>query len=275
MNKIKKTIILSGCFVFLSFFSVFIISSQASNRNTDSMINAFNESPFRSQGEIEVQIDELHSRNYPDLTPIGDDGQYIFWYNERGKLEMISPKNESDILFFDVMFDEYDKASVASDARKYFDYIFAEEESLLGTNKETVVSDFSGGDYTATINLLYHGRETGNTASLSFTSKGQLISAVFIHSELSIEQLEADLKVDNVYAEEYAKMEFADMIAEKTLFKAPFEIDVKFSRYRVFRGVRFWEIHLDTQVESGYNIYGVVRIDADSGECLEVSSSIQ
>ncbi len=220
---------------------------------------------------------------FKNLLPMSDEGDYIYWYNQNGQLELLTRKDHQTHVFPEEMKQGFGKKEAEESAEEWFKKVYEKEIKELGIERETVVSDFNGGNYLVTINQLHAGKQTGNTASISISAEGEVISAAFVHNTLSPEELLKPIMVDeNDALERAVKAVDRDLRSTYNYFISDLdETEVISSSYRVFRGLRFWEFEINVPVASEKGevyepvIYCYVRIDADTGECIEIASPLK
>lgn len=174
------------------------------------------------------------------------------------------------------------KDDIEKYAEGWFDKVFREEESQAGyEEKQITVTDYNGGNYTVTIDLLFQGKESGNTGSLSISADKKLISAAFIHSDFTFDELKKPIVISDKEAIERARAIVTEEIIGKdqNVLVTFDNSEVLSCRFRVFHNHRFWEIEESINISSGSItddvVYYLIRIDADTGECLEAASSLK
>lgn len=263
----------------LSVISVFAVRNHIHAYDQKLIIESFQAGPFYTGGVPEIINGHELSSRYPSLYPVTDEGEYIYWMNQDALIEMITLKEDFEVLEEEQL--TYNKQDVAEDAVSLFRKVFSAEIAQLGEDIHTDVTDFSGGDYTATCTLKYKGLDSGNMAGLSFSADGRLLTAVFLPGGLSAEEIEREPAVDSASAIELARNEALREITasygEETADNGT--LSVHGCRLRIFRGAKFFEVLLDFSADPAENGAAVeesfsIRIDADSGKCLENASTL-
>ena len=278
-----KRIITIFTVMMLLFAAGITVYGKTNNNDITQLMSAFKDSDFYSGGVVHAEKNEYKEEILKDLCPISDEGIYIYWYNQDGLLELLTRKDNQTYTFSDVEQRDFDKQKAAAVAEGWFDKVFEKEELMLGDDKETLVSDFNGGNYLVTINQQYEGNQTGNTASISISADGQVISAAFVHNKLSLDELLKPVSIDEAEALIIASTAVdreIQKLYDESLVKTG-EAEFSSCKYRVFRGVRFWEIELNLPIVSekdtgiGSYLFCHVRVNADTGDCIEIATPLK
>ena len=238
---------------------------------------------FSARGTIEEVHDNYFSEMHPGMHGYTDGNEYNYWMNESGKIEFITYADRTYI-FPDRETDGYGQAQAEKDAKKWFDQVFYQEETVFGKETETKSYAFNGGFYLTTLTLKYQGLDTGNSASISISADGKLISSAFIYSEKKPEEITKPVGILEDAAEELAinalLEECHELYGEGSILYTD-QIREKNTELRIFRDQRFWEIsffipteHVANE-EGIYDLYCEIRIEAETGECLGIATPLK
>ena len=179
----------------------------------------------------------------------------------------------------DTTLNSFGKEEAAQKGEALFDQVFAEAVRVEGREKKTLVYDFDGGSWLVDIRLLENGLDTGYCASLSFSAEGKLIISDFVRGEEeSVEILiseEAALELAREALLTDCKKLYGDEVVLH--FEEARNVGIE---YRVFKGQHFWEIESVVPTENlgfteKYNLYSLIRIDAQTGECLMIATPLK
>ena len=277
----KKIVIYAMAFI-LILGTVFFIADKIRANRVLNFEELFKGSPLYTGGKAEMISDPVIQEMYPKLHGITDGSNYIFWMNEQGFIEQISAIDCSDLP--DHICEGFDKEKAGVIAEEWFDGVFYEQIKELGKDKRTTVSDFSGGDFAVTIDQLYQGIPTGNTASISISGDGKLIGGAFIQTTLTRKELEEPVKIMPEEAEElakkYAEEDCRKLHGSDTVLRWDEVKDLK-TEFKVFNGEKIWDVSFKVPVDNSEligndedrdDLYMLIRISAESGSCLMIAS---
>ena len=251
------------------------VSSGDATRKAD-----FVNSAFYTSGPVETVRDDALWQLFPGLVPFSVCDGYLYWVGESGKVELISQEETTAIE--ETNNNLCSKEEAALSAERLFDKAFGEIEKQFGNTKRVQVAGGETGDYLFTINLLWKGRETGNSASVTVSKHGKITAAAFIYGEKTVEELENMGKLTEEEAICIAKDSIRTYTEEKeqVLTSDDDYIEVENVEYRVFRGTCYYivkgqVVFAKQQVWWTYDMPFEVHVDADTGECIEVATILE
>ena len=208
-----------------------------------------------------------------------EDGTYQYYLNKEGIPEYILAKDPKSLLRYDKELPGIDVQAIKPLAEEWFRDVFPDAVQSPKRSLETVVNDFNGGTYLATVRLLEEGIDTGYTASLSFTADGILLVSTFIKGEDTVTPPE--LTEDEAFqlAREALEAECRQLYGKDILLDWD-QIHSAENTYRVFKGSHFWEVSFTVPTHhmgpwEGYELYAEIRIDAATGACLSIATPLK
>jgi len=258
-----------------------IINKNGAANSVHDFETAFKASPFYNGKEIRQVTDKAFSEVHPDLYGFTCDDEYVYWMNAEGKTAYITcmqqtfPEQESGA---------YTRLDAEADASVWFDKVFMAEEKILGSEKKVESRDFNGGAYLVTINLTCQGIETGNSAAINLSADGKLVSGAFVYGAASLEEIEKKEAISEEQALALAKealvKDCIERYGEEAVVETDKAKDIK-ETLRLFKGRRFWEIEMMVPTENivdfeeHYELFCSIRIEAYTGECLEIATPLK
>ena len=243
---------------------------------------AFMESAFYTSGPVKVVREEDISQIHPELIPFSAGDGYCYWTAESGRVEMITlldNANPSEVMNTEQICDKDDAVRVADEL---FDKAFQREEEQFGNRKSVRVSGGEMNDYLITVNLLWEGKETGNSASIVVSKAGQVLAAAFVYGELTADEPDRTAITSEDDAVRLAKDGLNAYIEGKSGIEASpgDKVDISGVEYRVFRNVRFYTVKgsvqfIRPQKWGTFDMPFEIRVNADTGECVEIATILE
>ena len=277
----KKLIPGLAAVILLAGTVLFIINKNSAANSVHDFETAFKESPFYNGKEIKQVTDKVFSEVHPDLYGFTCDDEYVYWMNADGKVACITSTQQT---FPEQDKDAFTRFDAEAAAEEWFDKVFTAEEKTLGSEKRVESQDFDGGAYPVTINLTYQGIDTGNTAAISISVGGKLISGAFIYGADSKEEIDIKEAITEEQALALAKEALVKDCAERygpeAVVKTEEAKDIK-ETLKLFKGQRFWEIEMMVPTEhvvdfeEHYELFCSIRIEAYTGECLGIATPLK
>ena len=277
----KKRFLIVSIVVLLAAALVGGIAIVASS-NESARAKAFKDTPFYEKGEVKEAKDDAVSQLHPGLTPFSVGDGYLYWTGENGRVEMITPEDGGNEEETADSGQSQAKDVIVNIAEEWFDKAFASAEEQFGSVKDVQVSGAEMNDYVITINLLWNGKETGNSASIVVSKTGKLQAATFVYSELTAEELGKAESVSEEDAESIAR-DNIKVYAENKSIVATSEEDVTEiweTEYRVFKGTRYYLVRgqvlfSKTQKWGTSDMPFEIKVNADTGECMEIATILE
>jgi predicted small secreted protein len=238
----------------------------------------FKETPFYQGNRLEKVRENSYSAVNPDLLGIRNKGDaYEYWINESGRIVRIT-RTEDDANKGGTAAAKSNEELTAI-AVDWFEKAFCKEIEKFG-NEEKIKTDSDG---LFTISLLAKGYDTGNSASLTLSSQGDLMAAAFIYSDLDYEDVVKEVEVTEENVVEIAKTALEKDCLD--LYGEPLKINWETmseaeKEYFVFQGKRCWDVSFTVMCDNikgftDFELAAEIRINADTGECMDVATNLK
>lgn len=207
-----------------------------------------------------------------DIYETSSDGQYTYFLDGDGVPARVSVNDLQTAMLSGETDGTFGREEAARKAEDLFDQVFAEAARVKGRKKETVVEKLDN-TWDATVYLLEDGVETGYMASFYFSPGGILISANYNRGAEAGPELFVTKEQAILLAQEALLAECRRIYGEEAVvyFEKAREISC---RYQVIQH-HFWSVEFNVPAENtgqydNSELYAVVRIDSQTGECLAV-----
>ena len=236
-----------------------------------------------------VENEEVSTETEATMPPMFMDGeseyetvsdeQYTYYLDKESTPVYITAKDLMTMPVVTPKSDSFGEAEAARKAEELFDKTFPEAVKVEGREKEIVVRE--GQTWLVTIRLLEDGYDTGYCASLDFTAEGKLLASTFARGEEERPEILITKEQALQLAKEALIKDCRERYGEKVVLHFEQARDVT-CEYRVVakEGKHYWQIESFIPTENmvywgNYELYSLIMIDAQTGECLAIATPLK